>query len=62
MYIGYTLIDKLFTFFDWYSNPQLGHDLLIMPTSSDMWLIGINSILSSILAFYLIYKIKERME
>jgi len=61
MYFAYVLIDKGFTFLDWYSNPQLGHDIIVMPTSSDIWLISINTLLSFIAAFYLLYKIKKKI-
>ena len=59
VYIIYLVIDKVFTFFDWFSNPQLGHDLMVMPTSSDVTLILINSLISSIVALYLIFKAEE---
>jgi len=59
MYVAYLLIDRLFTLFDWYSNPQLGHDIMVMPTNGDIWLIVINTLFSSVVAFYLLYKIKE---
>jgi len=61
MYVTYLLIDTLFSFFDWYSNPKLGHDMMVMPTSSDIWLITINTLLSAIVAFYLLYKLKEKI-
>ena len=61
MYGIYLLIDTLFTFFDWYSNPQLGHDIMVMPTSGDIWLIVLNTVVSSIVAFYVLYKIKENI-
>jgi len=59
MYVAYLLIDRLFTLFDWYSNPQLGHDIMVIPTNGDIWLIVINTLFSSVVAFYLLYKIKE---
>ena len=61
MYVVYVLIDKLFTLFDWYSNPQLGHDIMVMPSSGDIWLISINTLLSAIAAFYVLYKIKKKI-
>jgi hypothetical protein len=62
MYSVYLSIDTVFTFFNWYSNSELGHDITIMPTNSDVWLILINTLFSSILAFYLMYKIKNILE
>jgi len=59
VYIAYMIIDKVFTFFNLYSNPELGNDLMVMPTSTDMVLIGINILLSSICGFYILYKIKS---
>ena len=61
MYVIYVLIDKVFTFFDWYSNPQLGHDITVMPTSGDIWFITLNTLVSSVGAFYLLYKIKQKI-
>ena len=61
MYFAYVLIDKGFTFLDWYANPQLGHDITVIPTNGDIWLIGINTVISSIVAFYALYKIKEKI-
>jgi len=57
-YFAYWVIDKLFTLFGWYSNPELGEDIMIMPTTSDIWLITINVLLSSAIAYYLMHKIK----
>jgi len=61
MYFVYFLIDTLFTFFAWYSNPQLGHDMMVIPTSGDIWLIALNTLLSAIASFYLFYKIKKKI-
>lgn len=61
MYFAYALIDKGFMFLDLYSNPQLGYDIMVMPSNADIWLIVINSIVSSIVAFYVLYKIKENI-
>ncbi len=58
-YVVYYLIDGLFTTLDWYSNPALGKDIMIMPTQSDVWLIMINVLLSSVVAFYLLFKMKS---
>ena len=62
MYFAYILLDKLFTFFDWYSNPQLGHDLTVMPTNGDIWLIILNTLVSSVGALYLLYTIKRSVK
>jgi len=61
VYVAYLLIDKVFTFLGLFSNPQLGHDLMVMPTNGDIWLILINSLVSSVVAFYLLFKIEERL-
>ncbi len=58
-YVAYYLIDTLFTKLDWYSNPALGQDIMIMPTQSDVWLIMINILLSSAAAFYLLFRLRE---
>ncbi len=59
-YFAYWAIDKLFTLFSWYSNPKLGQDLMVMPTTADLWLIMINVLLSSGIAYYLLRKIKTK--
>jgi len=59
MYGIYIVIDKVFTFFTFFSSPQLGHDIMVIPTSGDIWLIVINTLVSSVMAFYLLYKIKK---
>jgi len=61
MYVIYLLIDTLFTFFDWYSTPQLGHDIMVMPSSGDIWLIAINTVFSFVGSFYLLSKIKKKI-
>ena len=59
VYVSYLLIDKIFIFFDFYSNAQLGVELSVIPTNSDIYLIVFNSFISSILAFYLLKKMQE---
>ncbi len=59
-YFAYWAIDKLFTLFNWYSNPKLGEDIMVMPTTGDIWLIMINILLSSGIAYYLLQKIKTK--
>ena len=61
MYVLYIMIDKVFTFLGWFSNPQLGQDIMIMPTSGDIWLIAINTLLSSAGAFYVLHKMREQV-
>jgi len=58
VYMIYWGVDKIFTLLDWYSNPKLGEDIMIMPTSSDVWLIFVNVLLSSMLGYYLLYRVK----
>ncbi len=62
MYTLYILIDKIFTFLDLYSNPQLGIDIMVIPTNTDIWLILINTLLSSIGTFYILFKIKDNLD
>jgi len=62
MYILYIMIDKVFTFLDLYSNPQLGIDIMVIPTNTDIWLILINTLLSSIGTFYILFKIKDNLD
>ena len=62
VYIVYWLIDKVFTFFNWYSSPKLGHDWMLMPTGSDMILIFFNVTISSLVALYLLFQLKKRMD
>jgi len=60
-YVFYLLIDKIFTLLNLYSNPKLGYDLMVMPTNTDMIFIGINTLLSSAGALYLIFKLKDKV-
>ena len=59
MYFTYLVIDKIFTFLGCYSDPRLGESLTVMPTNGDMVWIIINSVVSAIFAFYILYKIKD---
>ena len=61
MYVFYIMIDTVFTKLDFYSNPQLGQDIMIMPTSGDISLIVINTLLSSAGAFYILFRMKEKI-
>jgi len=59
VYILYTILDHIFTFFNLYSSPELGNDLLVMPTNSDMTYIIINVVISTILGYYILKKLNE---
>jgi len=59
VYIIYLLIDKVFTFFGLFSNPLLGIDITIMPTDSDINYIIINIIVSTVLSYIVLNKIKQ---
>ncbi len=43
----YWAIDKVFTFFNLYSSPNLGQDLFTMPSAGDLKLIILNVVLST---------------
>jgi len=58
VYIVYYVIDHIFTFFNLYSSTKLGEDLFVMPTNSDMIYIIINVVVSTIVGFYILKKIK----
>ena len=62
VYILYTAIDHIFTFLGLYSSPELGTDLLVMPTDSDITYILINIAISSIAGLYLLKKVKIFMD
>jgi len=62
IYILYIIIDKVFTFLDFYSNPQLGHDLMVIPTTGDIWFIVINTLLSFAGSFYILSKIQANIK
>ncbi|RUM63573.1 MAG: hypothetical protein DSZ05_08390 [Sulfurospirillum sp.] len=57
-YFAYWVIDRLFSLLRWYSNPKLGEDIMVMPTTSDIWLIALNVLFSTVIAWYLLHKIK----
>jgi hypothetical protein len=52
-------MDALLTAINVYSNPNLGTDLLIMPTDKDMGYIIINIVISSTLGYVLLKKLKQ---
>lgn len=59
VYILYAAIDTIFTFLNLYSTPELGTDLLVMPTDSDMTYIIINVCISTVLGYYILKKINQ---
>jgi len=58
-YVIYLIIDKFFTLLHLYSNPQLGVDITVMPTSGDIFIIVLNTLISSIGAVYILKKMDE---
>ena len=60
VYIIYKIIDYIFTFLNLYSSKELGQDLLVMPTDSDLKLIIINIILSTIIGFIVMKWIERK--
>jgi len=59
VYILYVVVDKFFTMLHLYSSDALGTNLLVMPTNSDITLIIINVIISSIGGYFLLKKLEE---
>jgi len=59
VYVLYGIMDALLTAINVYSNPNLGTDLLIMPTDKDMGYIIINIVISSTLGYVLLKKLKQ---
>ncbi len=59
VYIAYWIIDTIFDFLNLYSSHDLGKDIMVMPTTSDMVLIGINLVLSLILGLIALNKLKS---
>ena len=49
VYVIYWIIDYLFDALNLYSSHDLGKDIMVMPTESDMIFIGINIIISMVL-------------
>ena len=62
VYIAYWIIDTAFDLLNLYSSHDLGKDLMVMPTSSDMVLIGINIVLSLVLGLIAFNKLKAMRE
>ena len=62
VYVAYWLIDTIFDFLNLYSSHDLGKDIMIMPTESDIIFIGINIVLSLVLGFMALKKLKSLRE
>ena len=58
VYIIYYLIDTLFDLLNLYSNHNLGKDIMVMPTQTDMILVGINIMISLVLSMILLNRLK----
>ena len=61
VYIIYWIIDRLFTFLNLYSSKELGQDLFVMPTNSDLILIVVNIVLSMVAGFVVMQWIENRL-
>jgi len=61
VYIIYWIIDRAFTFLNLYSSKELGNDLLVMPTDSDLTLIIINIVISMIAGFVVMRWIENKL-
>lgn len=61
VYLAYDLIDRLFTRLNWYSDPQLGESLNVMPTQGDIILITINIFFASFFAYITMRWLKEQL-
>jgi len=59
VYLLYSIIDKIFTFLHFYSSAALDNDLSTMPTQSDMTLIFINIVISTVLGYVVFKRIKD---
>ena len=61
VYIIYKIIDYIFTFLNLYSSKELGQDLLVMPTDSDLTLIIINTAISMVAGFVAMRWIENKL-
>ena len=61
VYIIYWIIDRAFTFFNLYSSKELGNNLLVMPTDSDLTLIIINIVISMVAGFVVMRWIENKL-
>ena len=59
VYFLYVIVDKFFTILHLYSSDALGTDLSVMPTNSDLTLIIINVVISSVGGYFLLKKLEE---
>ena len=58
VYIIYYVIDTIFDLLDLYSNHDFGKDIMVMPTQTDMILVGLNIVISLVLAMVLLNRLK----
>ena len=58
VYIIYYVIDTIFDLLNLYSNHDLGKDIMVMPTQTDMILVGINIVISLVLSMILLNRLK----
>ena len=58
VYVLYSILDHIFTFFNLYSSSELGTNLFVVPTNSDMTYIIINVVISTLLGYYILGKLK----
>ena len=61
VYIIYKIIDYIFTFLNLYSSKELGQDLLVMPTDSDLTWIIINTVISMVAGFVVMRWIENKI-
>jgi len=59
VYFLYVIVDKFFTMLHLYSSDALGTDLSVMPTNSDLTLIIINVVISSVGGYFLLKKLEN---
>ena len=62
VYFLYMAVDTLFTFLHLYSSDRLGKDLVTIPTGSDMLLIFLNIILSTVAGYILLQKLDKYLK
>ena len=62
VYIIYWIIDVMLDLLNLYSNHELGTDITIMPTDTDMILIGTNFIISLVLGLITLNRLKAMRE
>ena len=61
VYFIYKIIDYIFTFLNLYSSKKLGQDLLVMPSDSNLKLIIINIVISSVIGFIALRWIERKL-